>query len=422
MSEKALRESSLKGEPKRWIFVVAGLIIMICLGTVYAYSIVRIHFENIFREYSLKVSSTEMQLPYLVFLLLFALMMPFMGKYIEKYGPRKIAFLGAILVGLAWFLASFAASPLVLVLLYGVIGGIGVGITYNCPIVVSARWFPDRRGLAVGLTVLGFGLSAAVVGPLIDYLALSLGARVMLRAIGLILLALMIASATLLSFPPNTWSPPRWGPQKEGATECVNLSREEMVRTGTFYALWICYMIGTLAGLMAIGISKQVGLEIAERIGLGEETLPTLTILIVPFALCNALGRPLFGWLTDKLAPRNIAIISFALILTASLTIFTLQSSIQAYIFTFAILWLNLGGWLAIAPAATAFFFGTKDYARNYGLVFTAYGAGALIGNLMAGLVKDFLGSYMMIFPIVATLSIVGMITATALRPRIEGV
>ncbi|MEM2273602.1 MAG: MFS transporter, partial [Candidatus Bathyarchaeia archaeon] len=237
------------------------------------------------------------------------------------------------------------------------------------------------------------------------------------RAISLILLLLMVTSAIFLRFPPKDWVPSKWSPPGQRAA-ALNLSREEMVKTGAFYALWLCYMIGTLAGLMAIGISKQVGLEVAEKAGLGgEETSPILTALIIPFALCNGLGRPLFGWLTDRLAPRKTAIISFALILIASLTIFLFQGSISAYVFSFAILWLNLGGWLAIAPAATATLFGTKDYAQNYGLVFTAYGAGALVGNLMAGRIKDILGSYMMVFPVVTMLSIVGIITATILNP-----
>ncbi|MEM1550642.1 MAG: MFS transporter, partial [Candidatus Bathyarchaeia archaeon] len=179
MYKRKLRILGLRAESGRWIFVVSGLIMMLCLGAIYAYSIIRVHLEKIFEGYGIRASSTEMQLPYLTFLLLFALSMPLVGRYIEKYGPRKIALLGAALVSLAWFSASIVGSPLMLVFLYGVIGGLGVGIAYNCPIVVSAKWFPDKRGLAVGLTVLGFGLSAALIGPLADNLATIFGAQVM---------------------------------------------------------------------------------------------------------------------------------------------------------------------------------------------------------------------------------------------------
>lgn len=421
MANEALKVFGLKAEAGRWILVIAGLMVMLCLGAIYAYSVISVPLRKVFEApppegYGLKISSTEMQLPFIVFLLFFAVTMPVSGRYIEKYGPRRIALAGASMVGLGWFLASFAKSPQELIFLYGVTGGLGVGITYNCPIVTSTRWFPDRRGLAVGLTVLGFGFSAALVGPLADFLVAEYGVSAMFQILGFLFFTLMAISAMFLRFPPEGWKPQGWKPA--GHDETVNVSRDEMVKTRTFYALWMCYTVGTLAGLMAIGVSKPVGLEVAANIGIGEQEVSALlTSLIVPFACCNGLGRPLFGWITDKFAPRKTAALSFTLIFTASLVMFTLPSSIPAYVFAFAVLWLNLGGWLAIAPAATAQFFGTKDYARNYGLVFTAYGAGAVIGNLIAGQAKDMLGAYIMVFPFVMALSALGVIMASALKP-----
>ncbi|MEM2105037.1 MAG: OFA family MFS transporter [Candidatus Bathyarchaeia archaeon] len=423
MQEPA-RVFGVKAESGRWLFVAAGLMIMFCLGAIYAYSVVAVPLRKVFEAsppngYGLTVSSTEMQIPFIVFLLVFAVTMPLTGKYIEKYGPRKITLLGAVFVGLGWFLASFATSPWTLILLYGVIGGIGVGIAYNCPIVTSARWFPDRRGLAVGLTVLGFGFSAAIVGPLADFLVANFGVFTMFKILGVLFFVLMVVFALFLRFPPADWKPEGWNPPKLKTAARAELTRNEMVKTSSFYALWICYTIGTLAGLMAIGVAKPVGLEVAENAGISETEISTLlTALIIPFAFCNGFGRPLFGWITDKLAPKRMAVTSFILILLASLLIFTNSASIIAYVITFAILWLNLGGWLAIAPAATAFFFGTKDYARNYGLVFTAYGAGAVVGNILAGQARDIFGAYIMVFSYVIVLSVIGIIVAiVALKP-----
>lgn len=413
----------VEAERGRWLLVVSGLIIMLCLGAIYAYSVIAVPLRKVFEApppegRGLKVTSTEMQVPFIVFLLVFAVTMPLMGKYIEKYGPRRMAILGAVFVGLGWFLASLASSPLALVFLYGVIGGLGVGIAYNCPIITSTRWFPDRRGLAVGLTVLGFGFSAALVGPLADFMTAKFSVHVMFQVLGVAFLVLMVLFASLLRFPPPGWKPRGWNPPESKSIIGVELNRGEMVRTRVFPALWICYTIGTLAGLMAIGVSKPVGLEVAANAGIGEtEISGLLTALITPFAFCNGIGRPLFGWITDKLAPRKTAIISFILILLASLSIFMYPTSIPAYVAAFAILWLNLGGWLAIAPAATAHFFGTRDYARNYGLVFTAYGAGAVIGNILAGQAKDVFGAYIMVFPYVMALAVLGMIAAATLKP-----
>ncbi len=415
----------VKAEMGRWLPLAAGLIIMLCLGAIYAYSVVAVPLRKVFEAshpegYSLKVTATEMQSPFIVFLLVFALTMPLMGKYIDKYGPRKVAILGAIFVGLGWFSASFANSPITLAFLYGVIGGLGVGITYNCPIVTTARWFPDKRGLAVGLTLLGFGFSAAIVSPLVDFLAANFGVRAMFQILGIVFFFFMFISALFLRLPPADWKPAGWKPNPKNAASATRneLTRNEIVKTGSFYALWICYTVGTLTGLMAIGVSKSVGLEVAANAGISEtETSALLTTLIIPFACCNGFGRPLFGWMTDKLAPRKTAVISFLLIILASLLISTNITSISAYIIAFAILWLNLGGWLAIAPASTANFFGTKDYSRNYGLVFTAYGAGAVIGNILAGQAKDMFGTYLMVFPYIMVLALLGTIVAAAMKP-----
>jgi MFS family permease len=137
------------------------------------------------------------------------------------------------------------------------------------------------------------------------------------------------------------------------------------------------------------------------------------------FAIFNGGGRPVFGTLTDKLTPRNAAIVSFVLIIFASLIMWQMQTA-PVYILAFAILWGCLGGWLAIAPTSTATFFGTGDYPRCYGVVFLAYGAGALVGPLMAGWLKDATGSFINVFPYIIALAVAGIVIAFLLmRPPI---
>ena len=124
-----------------------------------------------------------------------------------------------------------------------------------------------------------------------------------------------------------------------------------------------------------------------------------MTSLTFPFALCNGLGRPIFGTLTDKLTPRNAAMITYVLIIVACLMLYTNYASVTMYTIAFALLWGCLGGWLAIAPTATASFFGMKDYAKNYGLVFTAYGIGAAIGGIVSAQAKDTHGRLSALLP-----------------------
>jgi MFS family permease len=412
----------MPAESGRWLLIIIGTIIELCLGAVYAYSIISVPLKKIFTDpvasggFGLTVTAMQMSLPYIASLAFFALTMPLVGKYIEQYGPRKVGMLGGVIVGLGWILGSTATSPMMLMILYGVIAGIGVGIAYNCPITTAARWFPDKRGLAVGLTLLGFGFSAFITGKASDILSASFGGVfASMKILGIAFLILIVVLSMFLVFPPAGWAPAGWKPPAAAAAggKKLDFMRNEMSKTSSFYGLWICYVIGALAGLMAIGVAKPAGLEVAANAGIAEATISaTLTNLVLPFAFCNAIGRPLFGTLTDKLTPPRTAIVTYVVIIAASLLVYTNPSSITMYTIAFAALWLCLGGWLAIAPAATASYFGTKDYARNYGLVFTAYGVGAIIGNLMAGAAKDTLGGYVNVFPYVAVLAALGIVVA----------
>jgi len=415
----------MAAESGRWIFVIAGMIMNFCLGAIYAYSVVRVPLETYYKSLNVGVTATNMLYPFIVFLLVFAITMPLAGPYIGKLGPKKVAMIGGVLTGLGWFLASTVADPTMLAIMYGIVGGLGVGIAYGVPIQVSSRWFPDKRGLAVGLTVLGFGFSAALIAPISDFLVKNYGGITnTFRIFGVAFLIILVALSMLMAFPPAGWVPRGWKPPepKAGAAPKADFMREEMVKTPAFIGLWICYTIGTLAGLMAIGVSKPVGLEIAASAGMDKIAAGALmTGLVIPFAACNGFGRPIFGTLTDKLTPRNTALLSFVLIILASLLVYMSPANVTIYTLSFAILWGCLGGWLAIAPTATATYFGIKDNARNYGLVFTAYGAGAVIGSLLAGQVKDIFGAYTNVFPIVAVLALVGIVVAfVLLKPPVK--
>jgi OFA family oxalate/formate antiporter-like MFS transporter len=416
----------VKESGNRWILVIDGLIMMLCLGAIYAYSL----FSGALKTYytdpapkglGLTVSALDMQLPFIVFLAFFAITMPLMGKYIEAMGPRKVCTVGGVLVGAGWFLASYASSPLMLDILYGIIGGIGVGVAYNCPITVSGRWFPDRRGLAVGLTVLGFGFSAALIGPIALYLRTTFDILTAMKIFGIAFLIIIVVLAQLLKFPPAGWKPAGWTPPapKSGAAATCDFYRHEMLKSPSCWGLWLCYVIGATAGLMAIGIAGNVGTQVLKDSGMTDPKLiaSTITGLAIPFAIANGFGRPIFGALVDKIGARNTAFVSFVLIFIASIMMagYIGTPSVAIYTIAFILLWGCLGGWLAIAPSCTGAYFGMKDYACNYGFIFTAYGLGAIIGNVMSSRIFDITKSWYGAFPIVAVLAIVGIIIAFVL-------
>lgn len=398
----ARRILGIELEKGRWAFVAMGFLINLCLGAVYAFSVFRKPLESLWG-----IGATASGLPYMIFLAAFALAMAFAGGIVERWGPRKTGILGGILVGLGWILSGFAPNIGILTLSYGIIAGAGVGIIYGCPVAVAAKWFPDRKGLAVGLTVMGFGLSALITAPIMNSLISTVGPLRTFTIMGVAFLSILVVLSLPLRYPAQGWKPAGWRPSEAQLRAQVELDRGEMVRTPTFYALWFTYAIGCLAGLMAIGISAPFGREVA---GLSSG-LAALAVSV--FAVFNGIGRPLFGWLTDRLTPRYAAALSFVLIILASALLSLWgEGNMPLYFLAFSVLWLNLGGWLAIAPTATATFFGTKYYGKNYGLVFTAYGAGALLGGVFSGLIRDMTGSYVAVFFPVIVLSALGLVIA----------
>jgi len=369
------------------------------MGTIYSWSIFRKPIETAFN-----IGATESGLPYMIFLVFYALGMPFAGNYMDKYGPRVMTIAGGLLISIGWFLSGFTSSITILTITYGVIGGTGVGIAYGAPMAVAAKWFPDKEGLAVGLTLGGFGLSPFLTAPAASWLIRHFGAFSTFKVLGVLFAVIITLLALPLKFPESKKSISK---KKTNAKSRLNIGPKKMLKSRSFYALWTTFVIGTIIGLMAIAISGPVAEELINL------DSAAASIYVSLFAIFNGIGRPIFGALTDKFKPKKTAVISFSMIILASFLMIINDSANQIlYFISFSIFWLNLGGWLAIAPAATSYFFGKENYSRNYGYLFTAYGVGAVIGNIFSGQIRDILGSYQYVFYPTLIIAALGIIIA----------
>ncbi len=428
-------EQKLFGMPAkqgRWLLIVLGFIINICLGSVYAYSIFG---KQLTKEWGIDTTVSsgifQQQIPFGVFLLFFAAVFPLSGQLLEKLGPKKQGIIGGIIVAAGWILASFVASgtesiPL-FVLTYGVIGGIGVGLCYIAPIQVATRWFPDRKGLATGLTVAGFGGSPFVstyVGQ--ELIKMNDHVSDALLYLGIAFLVIILVSFWFMRFPEAGWKPAGWTPKATtaAATSAVNYNRNEIIKTPAFWVLFACFAIGSLAGLMAIGVYANVMGDTRIALTISTAALSTATIVQFVLAPFNAGGRPVLGAVTDKLGPRVAAMITFVLILLAAGGMIVVGKGTDTatdlnkvlYFVCFAAFYAGLGGWLAIAPTAVAQFFGTKFSSRNYGVLFLAYGVGGLIATFVAAYSKTiFKGTTLDAFIPVAILAALGFLLAAFL-------
>ena len=268
----------------RLSMITTGVIINLCLGSVYSWSVFRKPIEE-----KLNIHSTYSGLPFMVFLITYAITMPVAGNYIEKSGAKKMTLAGGIIISSGWILSGFADSISVLTLTYGILGGMGVGIIYGVPLAVSAKWFPANKGLAVGFTLAGFGLSPFVTAPLAQEIIQSHGVSSAFIILGSSFLSVITILALWIKFPESN----RESLLSESGAE-NNISIKELTGDKRFIILWLTFAIGTFAGLTAIGISSPVGQEI---VGISPEQS---AIFVSLFAIFNAGGRLFFGAITDK--------------------------------------------------------------------------------------------------------------------------
>ncbi|MGM0675461.1 MAG: OFA family MFS transporter [Spirochaetota bacterium] len=377
----------------RWALLVIGIIVNACLGTVYSWSVFREPLEQ-----ALGITASESGLPYSVFLAAFAFSMPVAGTLMDRLGTRLTLLIGGVLVGSGWISAGLITGFVPLVFAYGIVGGIGVGLAYGVPIAVAGSWFPDRRGFAMGLALAGFGVSPFVTAPLAEVLIVRFGVQTAMIQLGVLFIIVITTLSPFLQ---------RRADHAHAAARGGGMPPRQMMGSKSFYGLWICYVIGTLAGLTAIGMTAPFGRQVA---GL---SVPAATAAVAAFGVLNGLGRPLFGSIHDTLGSRRSVILSFGLIAVgAGVSLFAQPGVVLPFFIGFGILWLMLGGWLAIAPAATTHLFGVSHYARNYGIMYTAYGVGALAGGSASGALYSSFETYKSMPVFILVLCGVGVVVA----------
>lgn len=410
MMKKLIKQNNIT-PGQRWGYVILGIIIMMCLGTVYSWSVFRLHVEELYN-----VGTTESGFPYMISLAFYALFMFLTGKYLDKYSPRLIISFGSILVAIGWILSAYAPNIYILTITYGVIIGAGVGIAYGAPMTVVARWFPEKKGLVVGLILIGFGLSPLITAPIARYLIEAYGIVQSFKILGISFGIIIPILSCPFRYPcDNDY---KYLKTTSNTNENIkDVNTEKMIKSKSFKGLYFNFIIGTMIGLMLIGMTSNVGIEL---IKLPSKTVTLLTSL---FAVFNGISRPIFGWITDKLSPKKAMRISYGLsIVAALLMLMADEGSIVLFIIAFSIFWFNLGGWLAIAPTSTLNIYGIKSYSKNYGVVFTAYGIGAIIGVSASGLLVDFFHSYDAIFYFVIILCVIGILISQKIKKTNESI
>ena len=412
MSNEAIQQKV----SNRWKVVVGALLIQLCLGAIYAWGIFTGALQD--PEGIFKFSATETSWIFSAGLASFALTMIMAGRWQDKYGPRIIALLGGIVLGVGYIIASQTGSSFALMLIFiGIVGGTGIGLGYVCPIAACMKWFPDMKGFITGLAVAGFGAGAFIFIKLAgDWgnLIADRGVNGTFLIFGIIFLVCVVAGALLLSNPPAGWKPANWNPPapKAGATnsKVEDLTQGQCVRTPQFWMIWLTFVFSAGCGLMVIKCLKNFGqLE-------GGLTPAAAGNALILLALFNGLGRIVWGTISHKLGARlSVALMT---LLQAGMMFFLLGMGSKAATLGFAGCWIgfNFGGNFALFPLLTAEMFGTKNLGANYGAVFTSYGVGGILGPVMAGQVWDSMGTFKWAFIVAGIACIVAMVLALIVR------
>lgn len=378
---------------------------MLCLGTVYSWGVLRVEIEQV-----LGLTTWQSGLPYMVSLGFYAFFMLLTGKVIDKIHPRHLGLMGALLVGFGWLASGFVTNVWLLTLTYGVVSGAGVGILYGLPIAVVSQWFPTKKGLVVGLVLVGFGLSPLITAPFLRNLLESFSLRQAFWIMGSLFIVILPLLTRFLHYPSNTLQPLKTDGHKD-KSQCLTTS--EMVQTRAFKNLYLNFFLGTCIGLTMIGLTANIGIETSYL------SPRSISLWMSVFALSNGIGRPIFGYICDKFGSRLAMRLSYGMMIGAALLMLVSQTTVGVFVVAFSIFWLNLGAWLAIAPTTTASLFGPTYQSKNYGLVFTAYGFGAIFGTLASSFLKESFNNYHILFYAIILLCVIGLSTTFMIKKQV---
>ena len=394
---------------------------------------------------------------YALICLIFGLVTFPAGRLSDKLGPKIVVLLGGIVMAFGFFMVSTITPPdpavvsaggdalkaanrtplYLLYLYYGVICGLGGGCVYLPPIATAPKWWPDRRALATGFTVVGLGLGSFIMAPLATGMINHFGSALpVFKYVGIAMGIMVVLAALCLKVPPAGYKPAGWNPPVAaagaGAPKAFrDYTYEETKSSPQFWLLWLAYFGGSFAGLMCIGLIAKHGIDamsIAYRIKEGLDAKATIpadamkTIAMAAagapsaLAITNAAVRILIGPLADKIGTKKIFITLFILQAIAFLALFPAGNTATLLALCAAVIGWNYGAMFTLFPATLLQYYGPTAQGSNYGLLFTAWGVAGFCGPYFGGKIQAATGSFFVPFVIAAAVLGVAILILVSLK------
>lgn len=405
----------------RWGIALAGVVVMLCLGTVYSWSL----FTNSFVAF-MGMTTQDATLAFELAIFFLGVGAVFGGRWQDKVGPRTVTIVGVVLWGIGVMLAGLGTEGLGkwwLYLTYGVIAGLGNGMAYVTPVAMVTKWFPDRRGLGSGMVVMGFGLGAFVYNQIVSrldvykmaakpaaaFVAAKSGAikagttfdptqfplpagafhgLMMLFTIsGIVFLILGGLCAYMLKNPAEGYAVAGATAATTANTNAPSFTPDETLRMPQLYGLWLLLFLNVTAGILVISNAVPIYAELT-----GATPAAAAQVYGV-LAVFNGIGRFFWGWVSDRLG-RNMTYTVMYIVQAIIFFLLANTGGVTAVIIYFAIVLLCYGGGFGVMPSFNADYFGTKYMGQNYGMILTAWGVAGIVGPFIAAKVRDATGSY----------------------------
>ncbi len=392
---------------RRWVCLVSAMVICVCAGFGYAWSVLQNPIVTRFGW-----TDSGVALAYTITVLCSTMAPLFFGSLIRRISTRLCVIVGAVLFGGGLLLTGLMDQLWQLYLFYGVISGLGVGFIYPSMMAYVVRLFPDRSGLASGLGTAAYGSGAILWAPTAASLMEGVGMDRTFQVLGILFAAVILVGSLLLADPPEGFQKamaPETGRAQGGGA--ADLRRGQMVRTGAFWMMVIVFTCGLVAGVIVISQASPIL----------QQTLsyaPAQAALFVSvFAACNMAGRFLWGSLSDKLGLKNTAGAVFLLCILSMALLAVVGWEIPVLVLM-GLAASCYGGLASILTPLTARMFGARYITENYGVMYVVFGLASLIGPSLATTFKTMGGgSYTGAYVTAAVLAVVGLILSRFLKP-----
>ncbi|MBU8908682.1 L-lactate MFS transporter [Desertibacillus haloalkaliphilus] len=405
-------------QKNRWLIALSAIFIHLSIGSVYAYSV----FQTPMVE-ELGWTGANVTVAFTIAIFFLGTSAAFFGRFVEKRGPRVSAFVAAVLFsgGLIGTGLSISAGSLYgFYLTYGVIGGFGLGIGYIAPVSTLVKWFPDRRGLATGMAVFGFGAGSLIASPVAASLIEMMGLTMTFYLLGGVYFILMALGASYIARPPEDWMP---ASQKEQTDEgklvkkedLSQLTANEAIKTKRFWLLWWMMFINISAGIMLIAVASPMAQETV-----GMSTMAAATVVGV-MGLFNGGGRIAWASFSDYIGRENVYLLFFIVQVVAFLILPMVTNAIIFQILMYLIVSMYGGGFASL-PAFIGDMFGTKQLGAIHGYLLTSWAVAGVVGPTIVSTIRETMGNYDSAFYIFAVLLATALGAAYLTKRDINGI